>query len=321
MRRSVLTVLVLLSAACQRHAATDLLLGTVEYDRIELIAEASEPITEIAVREGQEVAAGALILRLDPRRADVAVAAAKAEIARLNAVLAEQHNGPRPENISEARARVARAASLELNANQDLERARKMRERGLNATADLDRAQASAKAAKAERDAAAAALAALTAGTRVEEIAASEAMLDGARAKLAAAELDRQRLDVVAPRAGRVDSIPVRRGDQPARGANLAVLLAGDAPFARVYVPAPLRAGLKEGDEFDVTVEGLAQPIRGRLRHVDADAAFTPYYALSGDDASRLSFRAEIDLVGDGAKALPSGLPVNVRLGSRSAAK
>ena len=49
MRRSVLTALVLLSAGCQRHAATDVLLGTVEYDRIELIAEAGEPITEIAV--------------------------------------------------------------------------------------------------------------------------------------------------------------------------------------------------------------------------------------------------------------------------------
>src|SRR5262245_49454384 len=44
------------------HAA---LLGTLERDRVELVAEAQEPIVVVAVREGEPVAAGQLLLRLD----------------------------------------------------------------------------------------------------------------------------------------------------------------------------------------------------------------------------------------------------------------
>ena len=41
-----------------------------------------------------------------------------------------------------------------------------------------------------------------------------------------------------------------------------------------------------------------------------SEAAFTPYYALSGDDASRLSWRAEAVLAGEAARRLPAGLPL-----------
>jgi HlyD family secretion protein len=39
---------------------------------------------------------------------------------------------------------------------------------------------------------------------------------------------------------------------------------------------------------------------------------FTPYYALSGEDAARLSWLAEVDLTGADAAGLPAGLPVRV---------
>ena len=43
-----------------------------------------------------------------------------------------------------------------------------------------------------------------------------------------------------------------------------------------------------------------------------ADAAFTPYFALSQHDRSRLSYVAEIDLTGEETERLPVGIPVQV---------
>ncbi|MGB5131186.1 MAG: biotin/lipoyl-binding protein, partial [Steroidobacteraceae bacterium] len=56
----------------------DALLGTLERDRVELGAEAQEPIIEVAVREGDAVTAGQLLLRLDPADIESRLAQARA---------------------------------------------------------------------------------------------------------------------------------------------------------------------------------------------------------------------------------------------------
>jgi len=116
---------------------------------------------------------------------------------------------------------------------------------------------------------------------------------------------------VVAPRDGRVDSLPYRLGDQAPVGAPLAVLLVGDAPYARIYVPEPLRARVKVGDAARVFVEGREAALEGKVRMIRSEPSFTPYYALTGEDAARLSYLAEVSLGGDAAE-LPAGLPVRV---------
>ena len=85
-------------------------------------------------------------------------------------------------------------------------------------------------------------------------------------------------------------------------------LLVGDAPYARVFVPAPRRVGLNPGARFSVQVEGVASPFTATLRSISSEPSFTPYYALTGDDASRLVYRAELVL--EGGADLPAGLPV-----------
>ena len=86
------------------------------------------------------------------------------------------------------------------------------------------------------------------------------------------------------------------------------MLLSSDRTFARVYVPADLRATVRPGTTLEVRVDGVAGAFAGRVRWVSADASFTPYFALTEHDRSRLSYLAEIDL--EGADELPSGLPL-----------
>jgi HlyD family secretion protein len=161
---------------------------------------------------------------------------------------------------------------------------------------------------RAETDAAAAQLRELTQGTRPEQIDQATGAVDAARAALATLELTRDRLIVRAPRAGRVDALPFRAGDQPPLGAALVSLLVGDAPYARVFIPAPRRAEVGPGTRFEVQVEGVATPFPAALRSIRSEPSFTPYYALAGDDASRLVYQAELLL--DGGADLPAGLPV-----------
>ena len=59
-----------------------------------------------------------------------------------------------------------------------------------------------------------------------------------------------------------------------------------------------------------VRVDGVAEALEGRVRWVSADASFTPYFALTEHDRSRLSYLAEVDL--EDARDLPSGVPLQV---------
>ena len=178
--------------------------------------------------------------------------------------------------------------------------------------ADVDRARAAMGNADGQVAAAQAALDELRNGARPEQVAQAQAALGAAEAQLAAQSYSTERLDVVAPRAGRVDSLPYRLGDEAPIGAPLAVMLVGDQPYARVHVPEPLRADIEVGDAATVLVGANGERrYSGRVRMIRAEPAFTPYYALTGKDAARLSYLAEVQL--EDAAALPAGLPLRVQ--------
>jgi HlyD family secretion protein len=263
-----------------------------------------------AVAEGDHVEAGAVLLELDARRQDARIAEARSNLAASEARLAELANGARIETIDAARAELARARAAQTDAEIDYTRAAELHERELAATAVADQALAVRNQRRAETQAAEAQLRELTQGTRPEQIEQAAAAVEAARAVLDTLALTRERLTVRAPRAGRVDALPFRVGDQPPLGAELVSLLVGDAPYARVFVPAPRRAELAIGERFDVYVEGVATPFAATLRSVRSEPSFTPYYALAGDDASRLVYRAELVLEDAAAAALPAGLPL-----------
>jgi HlyD family secretion protein len=163
--------------------------------------------------------------------------------------------------------------------------------------------------------AAQAALLELEHGTRREDIAQGAAALEASRAQAVAQETTLGKLALTAPRDARVDSLPYRLGDQAPVGAPLAILLVGKAPYARVYVPEPIRTSVKVGDAARVFVEGREQSLQGRVRMIRSEPSFTPYYALTGKDAARLSYLAEIELTGADAAGLPAGLPVRAEFG------
>ena len=293
-------------------------LGTLEYDRIALPAPAAERIVGIEVREGQRVAAGDRLLQLDDTRTRAQLEALQAQVAQSRGALMELEAGPREEAIAQARATLAATEAQARDARAYLARLQPLGQQRLVAAADVDRARAAAGSADAQVRALREALLELERGTRGERIEQGAAALRAAEAQAAVQQATLARLDLAAPRAGRVDSLPYRLGDEAPIGAPLAVLLVVDVPYARVYVPEPVRVDVRVGTRARVTVDGRDGAFAGTVRMVRADPTFTPYYALTGDDASRLSWLAEIELdAGEGTRDLPAGLPVRVAFETR----
>ena len=299
-------------AACGRNDYDDQVVGTLERDRLELIAESNEPIVEITVHEGDHVEAGAALARQAlgsmQARLDQASAARNAADRRL----AELVKGPRAQEITEARAALEAAeSSLETESNE-YRRVQDLVERKLISQSALDQARARRDSAAGARKQAAARLHLLLEGTRIEEVEQAEAALQQAEAALVELQTSAARYSVTAPRPGRIEAIPYKLGERPAAGMPLIVMLADGTPYARVYVPETRRLQFAPGTKISMSVDGRAEPLSGVVRFISAEAAFTPYYALTQEDRTRLSYLAEIDITDPAASDIPTGIPVQI---------
>ncbi|KRA53336.1 hemolysin secretion protein D [Pseudoxanthomonas sp. Root65] len=307
--RANLAVALILLTGCKADAPRAL--GTLEWDRVTLPSPVAEKIVRIDVREGQQVAAGAPLLQLELARTQSQLAAAQAQATQSREALAELRAGPRGEDIAQARASLAAAQAQARDADAYYARLQPLGRQQLVAASEVDRARAASQSAQAQVRQAQAALLELERGTRVEQVAQGAAAVVSAEAQAAVQAVTLDKLNVVAPRAGRIDSLPYKLGDQAPVGAPLAVMLVGDAPYARVYLPQAQRNTLKVGDSVQVRLDGQDKAYAGRVRMVRSEPSFTPYFALTGQDAARLSYLAEISL-GKEAADLPVGAPVQV---------
>ena len=314
MRRVVVLLAATLAlVGCDGDPAAPLL-GTLERDRLELVAESQEPITRIAVTEGERVVAGQLLASLDPAVFEQRIAQARANVAQAERRLAELVTGPRREEILAARARLSGATARLEAARREFDRVSELVGRRLLPESDLDGSRAARDSAEAEAKATREQLLELERGTRSEVVEQAQAVLDAARAGLAELIVARDRLDVTAPRDGLVEALPYERGERPPRGAPVVVMLAEGMPYARVFVPEPVRAQVRAGTRAVVRLDGSGRAWAGEVRYVASEAAFTPYYALNERDRSRLSYLAEVVLTEDEARDLPTGVPVQVEL-------
>jgi HlyD family secretion protein len=303
---------VALLAACDRDDSPLPLVGTLERDRVALIAEASERILEISVREGDVVERGKVVMQLDAHRQEVEVRRADAERDAAEQRLAELVRGPRSEEIRAAQARLKGAQDNRAVRVREHRRIADLVERALLSERDLDRATNALETADAEVQSLSASLEALVVGTTAEELGQAQAQLDAAEAALEARRIQADRMTIRAPRAGRIESIPYKLGAQPRVGETVMTMLADQAPYARIYVPEILHARVHPGLEAEVRVDGVEGVFRAQVRYVSAEAAFTPYYALTERDRGRLSFLTEVTLLDDAAMTLPSGVSVEV---------
>ncbi len=106
--RTILSICIcLLLSGCRNEV--DQALGTLEWDRVNGRAPASEVILEVYSREGEYLHPGDPILLLDNRKIVQQLAENKARLEQAQWRLKELENGPRPQAVAEAEARLTAA--------------------------------------------------------------------------------------------------------------------------------------------------------------------------------------------------------------------
>ncbi|MGS0730835.1 HlyD family secretion protein, partial [Shewanella sp. 0m-11] len=164
--------------------------------------------------------------------------------------------GAREEEIAAARANVSGAQATQQESEANYRRIASMAKDNLASQSNLDRALANRDLGNANLENAQEHLRELLAGSRVEDIRSAEANLAAAEAVLLGEQKKLSDLTIRATRDGILDNLPWNLGERVTLGSPLAVVLAGKAPFARIYVPEPYRVKININDSLLVHVDG-----------------------------------------------------------------
>lgn len=315
--RVFVLIAILCLCACTDGSNDDRMIGQLASVRIEVAAEVSERIVSHDALEGVRVNEGASLLTQNMVSAANIAERASATQAMRQAELDELLAGTRSEQLLAKQASVKGAIEDKRYFESELKRLTDLVQRKLvsdeqrdTVASQLDRSEAQLATLQAE-------LSELLNGAREQTIRRAKAALDVSVADVSAADIHAARHRVLAPSDGVLDQLLLEPGETPAIGQAVAILLSGDQPQAEIYVPAALRMQITPGVELDLFIDGLDEPVVGRVRRVSDAAAFTPYFALTKHDRGRLSYLAEVDVRTDGDR-LPDGVVVEAVIASKT---
>lgn len=204
------------------------LYGRAESPRAaKLSAAVTADVLEVAVREGQAVAAGELLLRLDAREVELSLRQREADIAEIDALLESEKR----KHANNKAALPHEQALLEF-AQKAVARAQRLEQRQVASESALDEAHQTVERQKLVLD------------SRKFAIANHPAQLAQLRARRARAvalrdlaQLDVERCEVRAPFAGIVSQVAAAPGDRVRSGAQLVSLYAQNELEVRAQIP------------------------------------------------------------------------------------
>jgi len=268
--------------------------GIVEA-QTENIAVGSETpgvVVEVFVRVGDEVRAGAPLLRLDDRNLRGELAVGQAAVAEARADLVRLEAAPRQEEIPVRAASVAEAEAVVIRETDALRRTEETFARKVSTEQQLIERREALAAARARLAKARADLDLLEAGSWQYDRDVSRAALHRAEAEVAKVEIDLDRLVVRALVGGRVLQVNVRPGEFVGAPPNQPLIVLGNVERLHVRVDV---------DEYDIPRLEPGQPAAGYprgnlqerydLEFVRIEPFVIPKKSLTGDTTERVDTR------------------------------
>jgi HlyD family secretion protein len=286
--------------------------GYVEGEYVLIAPVTTAQIDHLAVKRGDHVSAGQPLVELERRDAEIAVAQAEAALARAQSQLSNLQEGKRPEEIRVIEATLASARAQAEEAKRAETRLTSLSDRGAATEAQRDdaitaAAMATAKVAEVEANLAVAKLPA-----RAQEIAATEAALNGARADLARAEYLLEKRSLTAPATGVITDVIRNPGEIAGPSAPILALLPEGAVKLRLYVPEAEVAQIALGSALQVNCDGCAPGLVAEVSYISDGPEFTPPVIYSLQNRQKLVYLIEAHPVGD--TGLKPGQIVDVAL-------
>jgi HlyD family secretion protein len=289
--------------------------GTVEATEADLGFPVAGRVDTVAAFEGDTVAAGAELARLDAAEIRARRAQAVAHVAASRAVLLELERGSRPEELAQARAAAAAADDRLAEAERDAERARALRADSLISEQAFDRATTAREVARHQAAQAREALRLVEAGPRRERVEAARAQLAAAEAAVATLDATLRNLSVRAPFAGLVTVRHHEPGEIVQAGSPALTVLNRDDRWVRIYVPETRIGTVRIGQPAEIRSDshrGKVYP--GTVVYVASEAEFTPKNVQTREERVKLVYSVKVRIAGDPGLELKPGMPADVKL-------
>lgn len=208
-------------------------------------------VREVLAAEGQRLAAGQAIVRIDDTAQRARVAAVEAQLASLEADLALTRKGAKSEEIEVARQRVATARATHNVADAAFKRVSKAYRTKSVTAQDYDRARGAADVAREELTEAQRSLDLVSSPAQQERVQSLEADLRRVQADLDLAKEELQATRINAPIAGSLVAprLMFSRGDYLERGELVATVEDTSELLAEIRLPETSVGGVEEGAE------------------------------------------------------------------------
>jgi HlyD family secretion protein len=236
---------------------------------------------------------------------------AKGRLAQAEAQLANLRKGKRTPEIDALVAQRAQAEAQLTLSKLQLDRQSKLPVSEVVSQDRLDQLQAAYQRDRARVSELAAQIAVARLAARDDEIDAAEAAVAAARATLAQAEWRLSQRALVAPGNALVaDTLYVAGEYVPANSPVLSLLPPGNVKL-RFFVPEPVLAGLRIGEEVDVRCDGCPADLAARITFIAPQAEYTPPVIYSRETRAKLVFLIEAK---SSRAGLHPGQPIEVRL-------
>lgn len=282
-------------------------------------------VTEVGVKDYETVAQGRMLVRIDDRIYAARVAQARANLAALQAQLANsrQARASRAAGLEGQGAALASAQAQLLRARADMARADDLVRDGSISVRERDQTLAALRAAEAQVRQARAAQEIARQDVITVDVGRGglEAQGQAAAAQLRLAEIDLANTIVNAPEAGQVGEVGVRLGQYVTNGVQLVSLVPADRWVIANFKEAQTR-GMAPGQRAILRVDALGgAKLNGRVERI-SPASGSEFAVLKPDNATgnfvktpqRIGVRISIDPGQPLAAALRPGMSVEARV-------
>jgi HlyD family secretion protein len=292
----VAAVIVALSVFYLLRREPLLVQGEADATRFDIAARVDGRVKEIPVERGQNVAANAVLVRIDNPETIAKHAQMVAAKAVADAQLANVLVGTRAETIAARKAEMERAEAALVLAQKTYERARILTEQGNAPQARLDQTTDTLHESERAVDQAKSAYEQAVNGYTREERAIAKTSVEKADADIQSVQSIIDQLVVYAPVASQVYQRNVEPGEFVSPGVPLVTLIDLNDVWIHFDLREDLVKSLKVGDQFDVRIPALDdRVVRVEVKLIATKGEYASWRATraSGDfDLRTFSIRA-----------------------------
>jgi HlyD family secretion protein len=308
-----LVVLASFLSACGKKES-DLLQGYVEGEFVYIASPNAGAVQKLSVQRGDRVEAGAALFELDPEPEKTARDEAGRRLNQARANLEDAKKGRRPSEMESLVAQLEQGKAAAGLSERELARQEQLSRSGATSKEDVDRTrslhdQNKQRVAQLEADVKTANL-----GLRSDQIDAAEAEVRAREAALARSEWELAQKRQSAPKAGLISDTLYREGEWVAAGRPVVVVLPPQNIKVRAFIPETHVGSIRVGQAAKVMVDGVRDPLTGKVSFISPQAEFTPPVIYSRESRSKLVFMIELDFDPKVAETLHPGQPVDVQI-------